>query len=285
MIPAVLAGVLAAAAVASAGAALASGRAGAMLVRAGSPPPAGRDRSSPPPVGRWRGGLPWRRVERALLVAAGVAIGLRVAGPPGVPPGAAAGWFVGTAIGRRRVAAGTAALEDQLAGSVAAVAAALRGGMSLAGAIRYAAEEAGPPLGSSLGAVVDRSLLGVPLADSIEAWAGEVAGHDARLVADALQLHHSVGGDLPAVLDQVARTLRERRSAAREVRALTAQARLSGTVLGLLPLGFLLFLQATSGDDLVQVYRTPVGLGALLAGLALQGAAFLWIRRLLRVEA
>jgi tight adherence protein B len=87
------------------------------------------------------------------------------------------------------------------------------------------------------------------------------------------------------VLDQVARTLRLRRAAARELRSLTAQARLSGAVLGLLPVGFFAFMSVVSKHDVQAAYRSPAGLASILAGLVLDGGAFLWIRKLLQVQA
>jgi Flp pilus assembly protein TadB len=65
---------------------------------------------------------------------------------------------------------------------------------------------------------------------------------------------------------------------------LTAQARLSGAILGLLPIGFFLFLSATSRGDVAAAYRSSTGATAIVLGLAMQAAAFAWIRRLLRVE-
>jgi Flp pilus assembly protein TadB len=84
-------------------------------------------------------------------------------------------------------------------------------------------------------------------------------------------------------LDQVAVTLRERSSAAREVRALTAQARLSGAILGLLPITFFTFLWMTSRGDVEGAFASPVGVAAIVVGLTLEGLAFVWIRSLLAV--
>jgi tight adherence protein B len=78
-------------------------------------------------------------------------------------------------------------------------------------------------------------------------------------------------------------TLRERIAAAREVRALTAQARLSGAILGLLPIGFFAFLWMTSRGDIEGAFDSPIGVGAIVIGLVLEGVAFLWIRALLEV--
>jgi Flp pilus assembly protein TadB len=59
---------------------------------------------------------------------------------------------------------------------------------------------------------------------------------------------------------------------------------LSGAILGFLPIGFFLFLSVTSRRDIAPAYHSSTGATAIVAGLLMQGAAFLWIRRLLRVE-
>jgi tight adherence protein B len=99
-----------------------------------------------------------------------------------------------------------------------------------------------------------------------------------------LRLHRRTGGALAATLEELASTLRARRSAARELRSLTAQSRLSANVLGLLPLGFFAFLSVVARDDMVAAIATPAGALAILLGLVLQAAAYVWIRRLLRIE-
>ena len=123
------------------------------------------------------------------------------------------------------------------------------------------------------------------LEESLEHWAREDGSSDIRLVASVLQLHHRVGGDSPVVLDQVSRTLRLRRAAARELRSLTAQARLSGAVLGLLPVGFFAFMSVVSRHDIQAAFRSPAGLASIVGGFVLDGGAFVWIRKLLAVEA
>ena len=204
-------------------------------------------------------------------------------------PGALAGIVVGLAVtrlqSRRRAAARVDLLEDQLADAVSSLAAGLRAGLSLPRAIAFAADESDEPLGASLGAVADRTDLGVPLEAALEEWAAQTGSADARLLAGVLDLHRRTGGELPGVLDGVAATLRERRAAAREVRALTAQARLSGAILGLLPIAFFLFLSVTSRDDMAAAFRSSAGIAAIALGLTMQALAFVWIRSLLRVEA
>jgi tight adherence protein B len=140
-------------------------------------------------------------------------------------------------------------------------------------------------LSESLRAVVEREAMGQPLARSLDSWAAEHDGPDVRLVATVFQMHRRSGGDLPTVLDGVAATLRERAAQAREAQSLTAQARLSGIVLGFLPVGFFCFLSIMSPGDMSAAYQTPAGITAITAGILLQAGAFFWIRHLLRAEA
>jgi tight adherence protein B len=174
-------------------------------------------------------------------------------------------------------------LEDQLVDAVGAISAALRAGLSLSRAIGYAAAEVESPLAERLRAASDRIELGSPLDDALDRFADEVGGRDVKLLNGVLALHRRTGGDLPRVLDQVARTLRERRASVREVRALTAQARLSGAILGFLPIAFFLFLAMTSRRDIEAAFTTPAGLTAMAVGLTMQACAFVWIKSLLKV--
>jgi tight adherence protein B len=175
------------------------------------------------------------------------------------------------------------ALEEQLPDAVSAMSAGMRAGLSLSQSIGFASNEVTPPLSETLRELVEREQLGVPLAASLEEWTAPQSTRDLRLVGGILQLHRRTGGDLPAVLDQLAGTLRQRAEATRELRGYTAQARLSGAILGGLPIGFFLFLSLTSRNDIAAAYRTPVGAGAIVLGLVLETLAFVWIKRLLRV--
>ena len=186
-------------------------------------------------------------------------------------------------IRRRRATRLTVTIDQQLADAVRSLAAGMRAGLSIPQAVAYAAREGEPPLSDAFQLVVDEVGLGGGLEQALHTWASQVGSEDARLVVGVLGLHRRTGGDLPRVLDQVAVTLRDRTSAAREVRALTAQARLSGAILGLLPVGFFVFLWLTSRAEIEGAFRSSTGIAALTMGLVLEVAAFLWIRKLLEV--
>ena len=219
--------------------------------------------------------------RRAGVVARGVGQPRRLRGPAHRSGGGR-----GVGAGRRGARpprwTGRRRSDGDLGDVVAAVAAALRAGLSLPQALSYAAEEAEGPIRPRLEETVGRVRYGEPLDVALSRWAAG-GGEDDRLVCAALLMHRRTGGDLPTVLDRIAATLRERAAARAELRSLTAQARLSGAVLGLLPVGFFLFLALTSPGDVAAALRSPGGRAAIAAGLALQAVAFAWIRRILRV--
>jgi tight adherence protein B len=188
------------------------------------------------------------------------------------------------AVRRRRRSGRRQRAAEQVADAVSAVAAGLRAGLSLPQAFAYARDEAEEPLRSELGDLVDAIDTGTPITDALSDWADAQGSEDARLIAGVLDLHRRSGGDLPGVLDGLTSTLRERRAAHREVRALTAQARLSGVILGLLPIGFFAFLLITSRREMLDAIGTPIGGTALGIGLGLELVAFVWIRHLLEVR-
>ena len=214
----------------------------------------------------------------------GAVAGWLAAGPPGLVGVGIAGGVLPLALERRRRSRRVVRLEQQLLDAVTAIASAIRSGRSLVQSVAVAGEEVGAPLGTLLRDAADRVALGVPVDVVLDDLAGMIGGPDARLVAGVLRLHRRTGGAMASSLDDLARTLRARRDGARELRSLTAQARLSAAILGLLPLGFFLFLSVVARRDVESAYRTSAGASAIGIGLALQGAAFVWIRRLLRVE-
>lgn len=232
------------------------------------------------------GSAPTRRSvpTPVLWGALGGAVGLALAGPVLGVVGAIVGVVALRLRDRRRRGTSAVLAETQLADAVTSIAAAVRAGRSVPQAISFATAEAAPPLRTSLEGFDEAVSLGVPFDEALTRWSGAVDTPDGRLVAGVLALHRRSGGDLPSVLDGVARTLRERRAAAVEIRALTAQARLSGTILGVLPFGFFAFLWLTSRDEIEGALRSPAGLAAIALGLLLEGAAYLWIRHLLEVR-
>jgi tight adherence protein B len=224
------------------------------------------------------------RRDDVLVFGSSALVGWAVARLPGVAVAVVIAAIV-RAVRRRRARALTPVIvEERFADAVGALAAAVRSGASLTQALRYAATEAAPPARDDLEGVVEQLDTGIALDQALRSWSAGRPDPNVELVVGALELHRRSGGDLPAVLDQVVGATRDRVSISREVRSLTAQARMSAWILGLLPVGFFAFLWLTSRRDIEGAMSTPVGIACVIGGLILELGAFAWIRKLLVVE-
>jgi tight adherence protein B len=218
------------------------------------------------------------------LGAVGAILGYRLAALPGLVVLGTAAAAIPLYLSSRRTARGRERLDRQLADLIEATAVALRSGLSIHQALEVAADEADQPMEGLADALIADIRLGSGLDQALARFADEVGTDDARLFVMVMGIHARTGGDLATALNEVLSTIRDRLSIRRDLRALTAQGRLSGAILGAVPLVFFLFLAATSHRELAPVYRSFAGMAMVGAGLALEGLAFLWIRRLLRVE-
>lgn len=160
-------------------------------------------------------------------------------------------------------------------------AAELRGGGTVASAVRRLAGAAGPVAGD-LQRVHVRTQLGLPLADALAGWP---AAHDVpgvRAAAGALSVATTMGGRAADAIDGLATSLRHRLDAVAEARSLSAQARLSAVVVGAAPLGYLAFSTLVDPTAVTALVDTGVGRVCLVVGLGLEALATWWIRRILR---
>jgi tight adherence protein B len=232
-------------------------------------------------IARWAAEPVWRSLAMGPLIGW---IGLRLIGGVGLAVGVIAGSALPFLIEARRRRRSAEALERQVAEVAESVALAARAGLSIRQALEFAASEVGDPARTSVGELLRANELGAPLERAVTRWANGVGTEEARLLALVLTLHVRSGGDLGGALDEVARTIRHRVSVQRELRAMSAQGRISGAVLGSLPIAFFLVLAVTSRSEVVPVYRSVAGAAMVTTGLLLELVAYLWIRRLLRVD-
>ena len=229
----------------------------------------------------WGGRLGALAALSGLLAAV---VGFLLAGLPGGVAGAVVGAVLPRSIARRRAAQGAATVDRQVGEFADAVASAVRGGLSISQAVEFAAEDAEQPMRKACVALLGTRSMGTPLADALDGFAESVGTDEAKLLALVLGVHHRSGGNVAAALDEITSTIRHRLELRRELRAITAQGRISGSILGLLPVAFFLVLSVTSRSQLEPVVRSPAGAVLVSAGLGLEALAYLWIRRLLRVD-
>lgn len=217
--------------------------------------------------------LAWWGILGGLAVFVGVAIG-----PVGLAlaaVGAVAFGPVALATARRRAAgARRAALPEFVHG----VARALRAGASLVTALT--ADPVPEPLAGEIDALRARIVAGTPIVDALAAWADAAGDPATRAVAGALAVVHVEGGAAAGPLEGLADALAERESVVREAAALATQARLSALVILLAPIAFVLVGGVAAPAQVAHLTATWAGRGCLVAGLGLDAAGAVWMRRI-----
>lgn len=173
---------------------------------------------------------------------------------------------------------------DQIDDAVQLMAGSLRAGHGLSTAIRSVASDADPPMSEELARVVNESRLGRPLPESLSTTAARMQSKDFDWVAQAIGINAETGGNLAEVLDQVGRTIRERNQIRRQVAALSAEGRLSGVILVLLPIGVFLFLSLIRPEYTAVFFTNIIGIVALIIAVILLILGSIWLAFTVRVK-
>src|SRR5438067_112869 len=147
------------------------------------------------------------------------------------------GVYVKYRIGRR-----LKAFNGQLGDTLTLLANALKAGYSFAQAVDTVAKNGTPPISEEFARAVREMNLGGSVEEALNNMVKRVDSDDLDLVVTAVAIHRTVGGNLAEILDNIAHTIRERIRIKGEIRTLTAQARASGWIITLLPVGLAGFM-------------------------------------------
>lgn len=235
-----------------------------------------------------RTGWPLRPAEAA-LGAAGVAVAAGLVG--GVVLGLG-GFVLGVLVGGavplfvlKRAAGKVAEKADrQLPDVLGSLSSSMRSGHSLRQGIEAVIDNTSDPLGRELSRVLAETKVGRSFDEALEAMAERVGSNDLRWTVRAMIIQSRTGGRLADILEVLSEFMRDREEVRREVKALTADGRISALVLGVLPFGVVGALLMFNPDYLLPMTREPLGLLMLGGALVLMGLAMVWIRKLVQVE-
>lgn len=172
--------------------------------------------------------------------------------------------------------------EEQVPDTLQMFSGGLRAGHSLLRAIDAAAQENEAPMAEELSRVVNETRIGRDLGESLDEVARRTDNEDFGWIARSVEIHREVGGDLAEVLDHVGETIRDRNQIRGQVRALSAEGRISALVLMALPI--VMFIGLTLFNPLYSKVFTSTLPGYFMiaaAALLLLVGGF-WLSRLIK---
>jgi tight adherence protein B len=135
---------------------------------------------------------------------------------------------------------------------------ALRSGHPIASAIELLTEEMEDPIGSQFGLVSDEVSYGAGLTDALHSMAERWDLDDIRMFVVCLSVQNETGGNLAEILENLSSVIRDRASMYMKVRALSSEGRMTGWMLGVLPIFTFIFLFVMNPAFYLDVATDPI---------------------------
>jgi tight adherence protein B len=202
----------------------------------------------------------------------------------GVLVGALIGWLAMRLSLSMRIVRRRAAFSDQLPDVLQLIASSLHSGFSLPQALDAVVREDAQPVAGEFSRALAEVRLGGSLEDGLEAVANRMDSDDLRWTVIAIRVQQGVGGNLAEVLLTIAGTIRERAFLRRQVRALSAEGRLSAYIIVVLPVLVGIWLFISSPLYMRPLYTTRPGQIMFAAAIGLMVLGALWMRKMIRIE-
>lgn len=174
--------------------------------------------------------------------------------------------------------------EDQLPDTLKLLASTLRSGFSLMQGLEHLAKESGEPARTEFQTVFNEVRLGRPPEQAMREVAERMQSVDLMWTVMAIQIQREIGGNLAELLDTVADTMLSRAALRREIKALTAEGRISGYVLGAFPFVMGAALTIIQPKLISLLFTTMAGIIMIVAAVFAAFLGTLWIRKILAIE-
>ena len=185
---------------------------------------------------------------------------------------------------KRRTGSRLRKLEGQLVEFLQMLSSGLRAGFGLIQAIDSSGEQLPEPLASEIRRMLRDTAMGASIDQSLQAMNERIGSSDFDIVITAILIQRTVGGNLAEILDNVAHTMRERERIRGEIRTLTSQQRMTGYVVGGIPVGLGLVFTVISPDFMTPMFTESLGRMMLAGAFALEVMGFFVISRIVNIE-
>ncbi len=174
--------------------------------------------------------------------------------------------------------------DEQLGEVLTTMSNALRAGHSLMKALEVVARDSPEPAAEEFNYLVKELQLGIATETALKNMSERSDSRDLELVITAILIQRQVGGNLAQVLDNIADTIRDRMRIEGEIRTLTAQGKMSGVIIGILPIGLAAFFTWMNPDYIMELFTEPLGLIMVTLAVFSQILGVLVIRKIVQVN-
>lgn len=174
--------------------------------------------------------------------------------------------------------------DSQLNEGITIISNSLKAGYSFLQSVAVVSEETSDPFSKEFKKLLKEMSLGIPEEDALKNLLSRVESEDLRLIMNAILIQKDIGGNLSEILDNISETIRERQKIKNELRTLTAQGRLSGYILTLLPVCLGLVIYLFNKEYIMLLFTTSLGLGMVAAAVVSEIFGLLMIKKIINID-
>ena len=178
----------------------------------------------------------------------------------------------------------TAQFEDQLGDALMLMSSSLRSGLSLNQAMATISRDMYPPISEEFARAVNEVNMGYSMDEAMEHINRRIDSADFKIVSVAIAVQRTTGGNLSDILNVISQTIKERAALKKEIKAITASGRTTGTIIGLMPVAITLILNVASPGYMDTMFSTSGGRVAVGIGIALEIVGLIVIRKLITIK-
>ena len=175
-------------------------------------------------------------------------------------------------------------INGQLVDMLGLVSNSLKSGYGLMQSFEFSSRQMDGPLPTEIRRMLREANLGLSAEDALNALGERVDSKDLDMVLTAINIQRAVGGNLSEILDQVGFTMRERERIRGEIATLTSQQRMTGIVIGALPVIMFALFMAMNPAYMSLLFTHAAGKGMLVTAIFLEVLGYFTIKKIMAIE-
>lgn len=177
------------------------------------------------------------------------------------------------------------AMREQIPDALRCMGTCFRSGLSLPQTLQQTAKECGGALGNLFGIAAKRLKMGSTVSDALSVLRSDEKVPELSFVAVALDVQHQSGGSIAPVLETARESVASELDLMRSLRVQTAQAKLSASIVTVMPFVLVALFSLMSPGFLAPFFSSLAGMALLVLAISMQLAGVLAVRHMLKIEA
>lgn len=174
--------------------------------------------------------------------------------------------------------------NNQLGDALTIMSNSLRAGFSFLQTMDSLSKEMAPPISTEFSRALQEMRLGTHTEEALQNMASRIISEDLELIITAVNIQRQVGGNLAQILDNISVTINERVRMKAEIKTMTAQGRISGTIVALLPVFIAVVISFINPTYIGTLFTHPIGLVLLGSAIFSEIIGIMFIKNIVNVE-